>query len=77
MKKHISSKEISSEHLKSITCNLSDDGCAHRGAKAFNGGGFDGENVGGSRIETLEHMTGLIAQLEDTPPLVGHISAGV
>lgn len=77
MEKHISSNEISSEHLKSITCNLGDDGYAHRGAKALNGGGFDGENVGGSRIETLEHMTGLITQLEDAPPLVGHISTGV
>lgn len=77
METHISSKEISSEDLKSVTCNLGDDGYAHRGAKALNGGGFDGENVGGSRIETLEHMTGLITQLEDAPPLVGHVSAGV
>lgn len=77
MEKHISTNEISTEHFKSATCNLGDEGCAHRGAKALNGGGFNGENVGGSRIETLEHMTGLITQLEDAPPLVGHISVGV
>lgn len=77
MKKRISSNKISSEHLKSVTCDLGGDGYAHRGAKALNGGSFDGEDVGGSRIETLEHVTGLITQLEDVPPLVGHISAGV
>lgn len=39
-------------HSEDVTCNLGGDGSGQRGAKAFIGGGFEGENVGGSRVET-------------------------
>lgn len=60
-----------------VTCDLGGDGTGHRGAKAFIGGGFEGENIGGSRVETHKQVMGLITQFEDLSPLRGQISTRV
>lgn len=64
-------------HSEAVTCDLGGDGSGHRGAKAFIGGGFEGENVGGSGVETHKQVMGLVTQFEDLPPLGGQISTGV
>lgn len=60
-----------------ITCYLGGDAGGDRGSEALIGGGFEGEEVGGPRVETHKQVMGLVPQLEHPSPLGCQISAGV
>lgn len=60
-----------------ITCYLGGDAGGDRGSEALIGGGFEGEKVGGPRVETHKQVMGLVPQLEHPSPLGCQISAGV
>lgn len=60
-----------------FTCNLGGDAGRDGRAEALVGGGFEGEEVGGSRVEPNKQMVGLVPELEHPPPLGGQISTRV
>lgn len=63
--------------LKIVTCDLGGDAGGDGWAEAFVRGGFEGEEVGGSWVETNEKVMGLVPQLEHPSPLCCQIGAGV
>lgn len=62
---------------RAFTCYLGGDAGGDGRAEALVRGSFEGEEVGGPRVETHEQVMGLIPQLEHPSPLGGQISAGV
>ena len=60
-----------------FTCYLGADAGGDGRAEALVRGGFEGEEVGGPRVETYEQVMGLVPQLENPSPLCCQISAGV
>lgn len=60
-----------------FTCYLGGDVGGDRRAKAFIGGGFEGEKVGRPWVETYKQVMGFVPQFEHSSPLGCQICTGV
>lgn len=60
-----------------FTCDLCGYAGGDRRTEALVGGGFQGEEVGGSGVKADKQMMGLVPQLEHPSPLGRQVSTGI